>query len=112
MDLPGWRRRAFTFTPFHPDELILSTHSDGVGPWSYTDPDGHQYLLQLVPLEWDPTLAENRQPKAVVFQTADGWIRVTPVGHDFSPADLSKDDLNQLLRVAAGRRASEEPAGG
>lgn len=76
--------------------------SDSQGPWKYTDPDGNDYLLQVVPMERDSTLAESRQPKAVVFQTADGWIRVTPVGHDFSPADLSEAELATLLRVAAG----------
>ena len=81
--------------------MVASRPSDG--PWTYTDSEGHEYLLQVVPLERDPTLAENRQPKAVVFQTADGWIRVTPVGHDFSPSELSKPELDQLLRVAAGR---------
>lgn len=82
--------------------------SNPEGPWKYTDPDGNEYLLQVVPMEYDPTLAENRQPKAVVFQTAEGWIRVTPVGHDFSPSELSKSELDQLLQTAAGQ-LSEEP---
>lgn len=83
--------------------MVVNQASNAQGPWKYTDPDGHEYLLQVVPLERDPTLAENRQPKAVVLQTADGWICVTPVGHDFSPADLTEPELDQLLRVAAGR---------
>lgn len=85
----------------------MATSKNSDGPWMYTDPEGHEYLLQLVPLERDPTLAESRQPKAVVFQTADGWIRVTPVGHDFSPSELSKPELDQLLKVAAGRQPEE-----
>jgi hypothetical protein len=82
--------------------MIARKDSESQGPWKYTDPDGNDYLLQVVPMEHDSTLAGSRQPKAVVFQTADGWIRVTPVGHDFSPTDLSEAELERLLRVAAG----------
>jgi hypothetical protein len=78
-----------------------------LGPWIYTDPDGREYLVDLVPLERDPTLEDRLQPKAVVFQTEEGWIRVAPVGHDFSPADLSRPELFRVLQCAAGR-----PAGG
>lgn len=80
----------------------MSADSSSQGPWRYTDPDGNDYILQVVPMERDATLAASRQPKVVVFQTAEGWIRVTPVGHDFSLADLSEAELARLLRVAAG----------
>ena len=85
-----------------PNEKAMDAKNGSQGPWRYTDPDGNDYLLQVVPMERDATLAESRQPKAVVFQTAEGWIRVTPVGHDFSPSDLSEADLALLLKVAAG----------
>lgn len=74
-----------------------------LGPWLYTDPNGREYLMQLVPMERDPTLEDSRQPKAVVFQTEEGWIRVTPVGHDFLPEALSASEILVLLQHAAGR---------
>lgn len=73
------------------------------GPWIYEDPDGRRYLIQLVPMEHDPTVDETMQPKAVVFQTDEGWIRVSPVGHDFSPEKLSREQIQQILQHAAGR---------
>jgi len=77
------------------------------GPWMYQDPDGRRYLVQIVPLEHDPTVEENLQPKAVVFQTDEGWLRVSPVGHDFTLADLSPDEILRILQHAAGRSAAD-----
>lgn len=77
------------------------------GPWIYKDPDGRRYLVQVVPMERDPTVDERLQPKAVVFQTEEGWIRVSPVGHDFSPERLSRAELLSILQHAAGRPASD-----
>ncbi len=73
------------------------------GPWIYTDPDGRRYLVQIVPLEHDPTLDEDLQPNAVVFETDEGWIRVSPVGHDFSLNHLSGAEVLKILQHAAGR---------
>ena len=73
------------------------------GPWIYEDPDGRRYLVQVVPLERDPTVDEDRQPKAVVFQTDEGWIRVSPVGHDFAIERLSREQILSILQHAAGR---------
>jgi hypothetical protein len=73
------------------------------GPWIYEDPDGRRYLVQLVPMEHDPTMEESLQPKAVVFQTDEGWIRVSPVGHDFAPERLTRAQILSLLQHAAGR---------
>ena len=73
------------------------------GPWMYEDPDGRRYLIQVVPLEHDPTVDENLQPKAVVFQTDEGWIRASPVGHDFELEKLSRDEILNILQHAAGR---------
>jgi hypothetical protein len=69
----------------------------------YEDPDGRRYLVQVVPLERDPTIDESRQPKAVVFQTDEGWIRVSPVGHDFQLESLSREQILAILQHAAGR---------
>lgn len=80
----------------------------GSGPWIYEDPDGRRYLIQVVPMERDPTIEEERQPKAVVFQTDEGWMRVTPVGHDFSPQNMTRDDLQRILQFAAGRPEAEQ----
>ena len=73
------------------------------GPWIYEDPDGRRYLVQIVPLEHDPTVGDNLQPKAVVFQTDEGWIRVSPVGHDFAIEKLSRTQILSILQLAAGR---------
>lgn len=73
------------------------------GPWIYEDPDGRRYLVQVVPMERDLTIEETRQPKAVVFQTDEGWIRVSPVGHDFSPEKLTREQIQSILQYAAGR---------
>jgi hypothetical protein len=78
----------------------------------YEDPDGRSYLVQVVPLERDPTVGENLQPKAVVFQTDEGWIRVSPVGHDFELEKLSREQILSILQHAAGRRQSESPPRG
>ena len=77
------------------------------GPWMYDDPDGRRYLIQVVPMERDPTVDEDRQPKAVVFQTDEGWIRVSPVGHDFSPEKLSRAEILNILQHAAGKPAEK-----
>lgn len=73
------------------------------GPWMYEDPDGRRYLIQIVPLERDLTVEEKLQPKAVVFQTDEGWIRVSPVGHDFELETLSREQILNILQHAAGR---------
>ena len=73
------------------------------GPWIYEDPDGRRYLIQVVTLERDPTVDEHLQPKAVVFQTDEGWIRVSPVGHDFAIERLSREQILSILQHAAGR---------
>lgn len=80
-----------------------SNSQDSPGPWIYKDPDRRKYLIQIVPMEYDPTVDEGLQPKAVVFQTEEGWIRVSPVGHNFSPSDLSQAEIAKLLRHAAGK---------
>ncbi len=72
------------------------------GPWIYKDPDGRKYLVQIVLMEHDPTVGARLQPKAVVFQTEEGWIRVSPVGHDFSPSELSGSEIQKILQHAAG----------
>lgn len=77
------------------------------GPWMYEDPDGRRYLVQIVPLEHDPTVADTMQPKAVVFQTGEGWIRVSPVGHDFAIEKLSRSEVLSILQLAAGRPVRE-----
>ena len=77
------------------------------GPWIYTDPDGRRYLVDVVPGERDSTLEERLQPKAVVFQTEEGWLRVSPVGHDFSPADLTPAEILRVLHFAAGTSIPE-----
>jgi hypothetical protein len=82
------------------------------GPWIYTDPEGQQYLVDQVPLEFDPTLSEDRQPQAVVFQTEDGWIRVVPVGPGFRFDDIADSDRVRLLRTAAGRPNGEADVAG
>jgi hypothetical protein len=69
----------------------------------YEDPDGRRYLIQIVPLERDLTVEEKLQPKAVVFQTDEGWIRVSPVGHDFELETLSREQILNILQHAAGR---------
>lgn len=79
------------------------TPPPSAGPWMYEDPDGRRYLIQVVPLERDPTVDEKLQPKAVVFQTDEGWIRVSPVGHDFQPDRLSREEILSILQHAAGR---------
>lgn len=78
----------------------------------YADSAGREYLVQLVPMERDRTLPENMQPKAVVFQTEEGWIRVSPVGHDFSPDDLSSEEIVTLIRHASGRPPEFDEDGG
>ena len=87
--------------------MTESSGQSSGGPWIYEDPDGRRYLVQLVPMEHDPTMEANLQPKAMVFQTDEGWIRVTPVGHDFTPETLSRAEILSLLQHAAGR-----PGGG
>jgi hypothetical protein len=82
--------------------IVRSDSEEPRGPWMYTDSLGREYLVQLVPMERDHTLAERLQPKAVVFQTEEGWIRVSPVGHDFSPGELSSSDMALLLKHASG----------
>jgi hypothetical protein len=77
------------------------------GPWMYEDPDGRRYLVQVVPLEHDRTVDDSRQPKAVVFQTDEGWIRVSPVGHDFALEKLSHAEILNILQHAAGRPTRE-----
>lgn len=79
------------------------TPAPSAGPWMYEDPDGRSYLIQVVPLERDPTVDEKLQPKAVVFQTDEGWIRVSPVGHDFQLEKLSREEILNILQHAAGR---------
>jgi hypothetical protein len=77
---------------------------DSKGPWMYRDPDGHEYLVQLVPMEKHGGLPDEQQPHALVFETEGGWLRVTPVGHDFDPQQLSDEQLYRILRLAAGRQ--------
>lgn len=84
-----------------------SSSENSPGPWIYKDPDGRKYLIQIVPMEYDPTVDEGLQPKAVVFQTEEGWIRLSPVGHDFSLSDLSQSEVLKLLRHAAGKPVEE-----
>ena len=81
------------------------------GPWMYEDPDGRSYLVQIVPLERDPTIDESLQPKAVVFQTDEGWIRVSPVGHDFRIESLSREQILAILQHAAGRPVADAGPG-
>jgi hypothetical protein len=87
--------------------MRIAASEEPRGPWIYTDPDGRRYLVDVVPGERDSTLEERLQPKAVVFQTDDGWIRVSPVGHDFSPADLTAAEILRLLQCAAGKPIQE-----
>lgn len=81
--------------------------SSSPGPWIYTDPDGQQYLVDQVPLEYDRTLAPDRQLEAVVFQTEQGWIRAIPVGPGFRFDALLDTERIRLLQVAAGRPPGE-----
>ena len=37
------------------------------GPWIYKDPDGRRYLVQVVPMEHDPTVEASRP---VIHSTA------------------------------------------
>lgn len=92
--------------PTRPERPIAMTddpEAPSSGPWMYQDPDGRRYLVQIVPLENDPTVDAKLQPKAVVFQTDEGWLRVSPVGHDFTLTDLSPDEILRILQHAAGR---------
>jgi hypothetical protein len=83
-------------------DMIDSPSSDGEGPWLYKDPNGLEYVIQLVPMEKDPTLDDSLQPQAIVFQSEAGWIRVSPVGHDFLPTELTGAQILAILRNAAG----------
>lgn len=87
--------------------MSTPARDEPLGPWIYTDPGGRKYLVDIVPVERDPTLDEGMQPKAVVFQTEEGWIRVSPVGHDFSPQDLSDEEILRILKCAAGKPVPE-----
>lgn len=72
------------------------------GPWIYNDPKGYRYLVEIVPMEQDPSLDAHLQPRAVVFRTEEGWIRVIPVGHDFTMENLTHAQIREMLRVASG----------
>lgn len=77
--------------------MARDAHSGG-GPWIFEDGAGRRFLVQVVPMERDDTVDESLQPKAVVFQTDEGWIRVSPVGHDFALEELSRDEILSILR--------------
>src|SRR5687768_8336173 len=107
----GGRRLAIGRKFLHrcpPVSLVPVPHEtmpkESKGPWMYSDPDGHEYLVQLVPMEKHGGLPDEQQPSALVFETEGGWLRVTPVGHDFVPQQLSQDQLYRILQIAAGRR--------
>lgn len=76
----------------------MKTGSASGGPWIFEDGIGRRYLVQVVPMERDDTMDESLQPKAVVFQTDEGWIRVSPVGHDFALEELSREEILSILR--------------
>ena len=79
---------------------------EATGPWIYHDPDARKYLVQIVPMEQDSGLADDLQPNGLVFQTETGWIRVTPVGHDFDPQELGDAEMFKILQLASGRPTS------
>lgn len=68
------------------------------GPWIFEDGRGRRYLVQMVPMEHDGTVDAERQPRALVFQTDEGWIRVVPVGHEFALDELSRAQILNILK--------------